>query len=130
MASAIGGCFRRTERLLHPFEPRRGWTTEAEPVSASSAAYHSYLGQLRVQYGRAPYIVVTAARLSNTTASADTAQRIVMDRNARGDNRIGYWHCDDPSLDRLGCDWSPSSRDHQIIARLLGDHLASLPLRW
>ena len=74
--------------------------------------------------------MVSATHLCNTSAFAETAQRIVQDRNARGDDRVGYWYYDDPALDHLGCDWHPSAQDHRIISGLLDDYLATLPLRW
>jgi hypothetical protein len=73
--------------------------------------------------------VVSATPVSGT-AFAETTQVIVRDRNARGDDRVGYWYYDDPGLDRLGCDWHPSLRDHQIISGLLDQYLATLALDW
>ncbi|HUQ59918.1 hypothetical protein [Lentzea sp.] len=48
----------------------------------------------------------------------------------QGDSRVHHWNYDDPALDRLGCDWHFSARDHRIIAGKLGDYLAGLSLGW
>ncbi|MFD7772038.1 SGNH/GDSL hydrolase family protein [Streptomyces sp. NPDC059787] len=111
---------------LHPGEP---WATQSELITAYASAYHGFLDRLRARYGSRTFLVVSATPVSGT-AFTDTARGIVEDRNARGDDRISYWHYDDPGLDRLGCDWHPSLRDHQIISGLLDQHFAALPLHW
>jgi lysophospholipase L1-like esterase len=111
---------------LHPGEP---WATQSELIAAYASAYHGFLDKLRARYGSRTFLVVSATAVSGT-AFADTAEGIVRDRNARGDDRVGYWYYDDPGLDRLGCDWHPSLHDHQIISGLLDRYLATLPLDW
>ncbi|MER7492863.1 SGNH/GDSL hydrolase family protein [Streptomyces pharetrae] len=111
---------------LHPGEP---WAAQSELIAAYASAYHGFLDKLRARYGRGTFLVVSATPVSGT-AFAETTQAIVRDRNARGDDRVGYWYYDDPGLDRLGCDWHPSLRDHQIISGLLDQHLATLALDW
>ncbi|WP_255948616.1 SGNH/GDSL hydrolase family protein [Streptomyces odontomachi] len=106
------------------------WSTQDELIADYESAYHGFLDKLRARYGAGSFLVVSATAVSGTTAFADTAQRIVADRNQRGDDRIGYWYYDDPSLDRLGCDWHPSVHDDRIISGLLDDYLATLPLDW
>ncbi|MFJ2441345.1 SGNH/GDSL hydrolase family protein [Streptomyces sp. NPDC087658] len=106
------------------------WTTQDALVAAYESAYHGFLDRLRARYGPSTYIVVSATLLSNTTAFAQAAQRIVQERNRRGDSLVRYWYYDDPGLDRLGCDWHPSLNDHRIVSRLLNSYLATLPLRW
>ncbi|MDT9681074.1 SGNH/GDSL hydrolase family protein [Streptomyces sp. TRM76323] len=111
---------------LHPGEP---WATQSELITAYASAYHGFLDKLRARYGSRTFLVVSATLVAGT-AFADTARGIVEERNARGDDRVGYWYYDDPGLDRLGCDWHPSLRDHQIISGLLDQYLATLPLDW
>jgi lysophospholipase L1-like esterase len=111
---------------LHPGEP---WATQSELIAAYASAYHGFLDKLRVRYGSRTFLVVSATAVSGT-AFADTAEGIVRDRNARGDDRVGYWYYDDPGWDRLGCDWHPSLHDHHVISGLLDQYLATLPLDW
>ncbi|WDM11171.1 acetylxylan esterase [Streptomyces lavenduligriseus] len=111
---------------LHPGEP---WATQSELTAAYARAYHGFLDKLRARYGSRTFLVVSATAVSGT-AFADTAQAIVRDRNARGDDRVGYWYYDDPGLDHLGCDWHPSLQDHRIISGLLDRYLATVPLDW
>ncbi|MFC6086458.1 SGNH/GDSL hydrolase family protein [Sphaerisporangium aureirubrum] len=111
---------------INPGEP---WTPESL-TAAYSAAYHAFLDKLRARYGPRTIIVVAATYVYNTTALADAAQRIVQERNARGDDRIRYWYYEETGLDYLGCHYHPSFHDHQIIAERLGAYIAALPLRW
>ncbi|MCP2163343.1 SGNH/GDSL hydrolase family protein [Goodfellowiella coeruleoviolacea] len=111
---------------INPGEP---WTPDSL-AAAYQAAYHGFLDKLRARYGPATTIVVSATHLANTTTFADLAQRVVAERNRRGDDRVRYWYYDDPSLDRLGCDWHPSLHDHRVIADQLTTYLAALPLTW
>ncbi|GAA2221793.1 SGNH/GDSL hydrolase family protein [Streptomyces nogalater] len=111
---------------LHPGEP---WATQSELIAAYAGAYHGFLDKLRARYGSRTFLVVSATQVAGT-AFADTARGIVGDRNARGDDRVGYWYYDDPGLDRLGCDWHPSLSDHRIISGLLDRYLATVPLDW
>ncbi|MET9440641.1 SGNH/GDSL hydrolase family protein [Streptomyces sp. NPDC006610] len=112
-----------------PLRPGEPWATQSELIAAYASAYHGFLDRLRARYGSRTFLVVSATAVSGT-AFADTARDIVTDRNARGDDRVGYWYYDDPGLDRLGCDWHPSLRDHRIISGLLDQYLATLPLDW
>ncbi|MER5209611.1 SGNH/GDSL hydrolase family protein [Streptomyces sp. NPDC002838] len=113
-----------------PLNQGERWTTEEALVAAYETAYQSFLAKLRARYGPKTFIVVSATYVSHTTAFAQATQRIVQERNRRGDNRVRYWYYDDPDLDRLGCDWHPSVKDHRIISGLLNNYLAALPLRW
>ena len=106
------------------------WPTTDSLVAAYRTAYTAFIAKLRAQYGPNTIIVVSATLLSNTTLFAQTAQQIVQDRNNAGDSRVRYWYYDDPSLDRLGCDWHPSAHDHQVISGLLNNFIATLPLTW
>ena len=106
------------------------WTTTDQLVAAYKTAYQGFIDKLRSRYGAGTIIVVSATLLSNTTLFADTAQQIVRDRNAQGDNRVVYWYYDDPNLDRLGCDWHPSLHDDRIISGLLNTFIGTLPLSW
>jgi lysophospholipase L1-like esterase len=110
--------------------PNEKWPTTDSLVADYTTAYQGFIDKLRARYGRNTIIVVSATLLSNTTLFADTAQRIVADRNSRGDHRVVYWYYDDPNLDRLGCDWHPSVHDDNIISGLLDNFIATLPLRW
>jgi hypothetical protein len=110
--------------------PGEKWATTDDLVAAYTAAYQGFLDKLRARYGRSAIIVVSATLLSNTTLFRDTAQRIVADRNARGDSRIRFWYYDDPNLDRLGCDFHPSAHDDRIISGLLNNFIGTLPLSW
>ncbi|MDT0343621.1 SGNH/GDSL hydrolase family protein [Streptomyces litchfieldiae] len=113
-----------------PLGPGERWATEDSLVADYETAYHGFLDKLRARYGAGTFIVIGATGVSSTNTFAETAQRIVRDRNGRGDDRVGYWYYDDPALDRLGCDWHFSLNDHRILAGLLDDYLATLPLRW
>jgi hypothetical protein len=93
-------------------------------------AYQGFIDKLRARYGPDTVIVVSATLLSNTALFADAAQRIVAARNSQGDSRVAFWYYDDPSLDRLGCDFHPSAHDDQIISGLLNNRIATLPLTW
>jgi lysophospholipase L1-like esterase len=106
------------------------WPTTDSLVADYTTAYQGFIDKLRTRYGRDTIIVVSATLLSNTTLFADTAQRIVAARNSQGDNRVAFWYYDDPSLDRLGCDFHPSVHDDNIISGLLDNFIATLPLTW
>ncbi|MDX3105628.1 SGNH/GDSL hydrolase family protein [Nonomuraea angiospora] len=111
---------------INPGEP---WTPDTL-VAAYRTAYQGFLDKLRARYGPRTTIVVSATYMSNTTVFAQTAQQIVQERNARGDDRIRYWYYSESGLDYLGCHWHPSVHDHRIIADRLGEFIATLPLRW
>ncbi|MES4903341.1 MULTISPECIES: SGNH/GDSL hydrolase family protein [unclassified Streptomyces] len=113
-----------------PLHPGERWATQDELIADYETAYHGFLDKLRARYGPRTFLVVGATHLADTTAFADTALRIVRARNRRGDTRVRSWYYDDPALDRLGCDWHPSSHDHRIISAQLDRFLAALPLRW
>jgi lysophospholipase L1-like esterase len=106
------------------------WPTTDSLVADYTTAYQGFIDKLRARYGRSTTIVVSATLLSNTTLFADTAQRIVADRNSHGDSRVAYWYYDDPNLDRLGCDWHPSVHDDTIISGLLDRFIGTLRLKW
>ncbi|MDT7789157.1 MAG: hypothetical protein QOF58_7576 [Pseudonocardiales bacterium] len=57
-------------------------------------------------------------------------RQVVRDRNEQGDGRVRHWNHSDPALDRLGCDWYFSARDHRLIAAKLDDHLYGLSPGW
>lgn len=109
---------------INPGEP---WTPESLRA-AYHDAYQAFIDKLRARYGPKTYLVVSATYLSNTTAPADLAQRIVKERNDSGDNRVRYWYYD--GLDYLGCHFHPSLHDHQLIADQLTAFLGTLRLRW
>ncbi len=102
--------------------PGEQWTPESL-VAAYKSAYHGFLDKLRAHYGPGTTIVVSATSVSSTTTFADTARQIVQERNDQGDSQVRYWFYDDPTLDRLGCDWHFSARDHRLISGLLVDYL-------
>ncbi|MFE9746836.1 cellulose binding domain-containing protein [Saccharothrix saharensis] len=106
---------------INPGEP---WTPESL-VAAYKTAYQGFIDKLRTQYGPNTVIVVSATNLF-----ADTARQVVVDRNARGDDRVRFWNYDNPGLDRLGCDWHFSLNDHRLISGLLNDYIATLPITW
>lgn len=106
---------------VNPGEP---WSQETL-VTAYKTAYQGFIDKLRTQYGASTTIVVSATNLF-----APTAQQVVQDRNARGDDRVRFWNYDDPRLDRLGCDWHFSLNDHRVISGLLNDYIATLPIGW
>ncbi|MGP3972234.1 SGNH/GDSL hydrolase family protein [Streptomyces sp. 6N223] len=110
-----------------PLNAGERWATQEELVAAYETAYHEFLDKLRARCGPETFLVVSA---TNVEAFAGTAQRIAEDRNAQGDDRVGYWFYGDAALDYLGCDWHPSAADHQILSGLLNDYLATLPLSW
>lgn len=109
--------------------PGEQWTPETL-VAAYHDAYTAFIDKLRDQYGPRAIIVVSATYLYNTTVFADTAQQIVQERNARGDDRVRYWYYDSAGLDYGGCHRHPSLHDHQVIADRLNDFITTLPLRW
>jgi lysophospholipase L1-like esterase len=111
-----------------PLNPGERWTTQDELVAAYETAYHGFLDTLRARYGPETFIVASATHVSDSFTGV--VQRIAEERNAQGDDRVGYWYYGDAALDLLGCDWHPSAADHRILSGLLNDHLATLPLGW
>lgn len=107
--------------------PGETWTPESL-LTAYHDAYQGFLDKIRARYGPRTYIVVSATYMYNTTALADLTQQIVNERNASGDDRVGYWYYD--GLDYLGCHYHPSVNDHEVIADDLTAYLAALRLRW
>ncbi|SMC92789.1 cellulose binding domain-containing protein [Lentzea albidocapillata] len=108
--------------------PGEQWPTQESLVTAYKSAYQGFLDKLRTRYGPATTIVVSVPEASG--AFADAVRQVVQDRNGQGDSRVRHWNYSDPALDRLGCDWHFSARDHRLIAGKLGDYLATLPLAW
>ncbi|MGP4111600.1 SGNH/GDSL hydrolase family protein [Streptomyces sp. 4N509B] len=113
-----------------PLAAGERWATQAELVADYASAYHGFLDTLRGRYGPETFLLVVATASGATTAFPDTAERVVEERVSRGDERVGYWYYGDAPLDLLGCDWHPSAADHRVLAGLLTDHLATLPLGW
>ncbi|QFZ21272.1 cellulose binding domain-containing protein [Saccharothrix syringae] len=111
---------------INPGEP---WTPDSL-VAAYKTAYLGFIDKLRARYGPDATIVVSANAYTGTTTFPQAAQQVVQERNQRGDAKVRYWYYDDPGLDRLGCDWHFSLRDHRLIAGLLTDYVATLPLGW
>lgn len=111
-----------------PLNPGEPWATTDQLVAAYKNAYQGFLDHLRTEYGPNTLIVVSATAVTPTFAQ--TAQQVVTDRNARGDQNVYYWYYDSPNLDHLGCDWHPSLHDDQIISGLLNNFIATLPLHW
>lgn len=112
-----------------PINPGEQWTPDSL-VAAYRDAYHGFLDEVRARYGPRTTIVVSSTDVYNTTVLAETAQRIVQERNGQGDGLVRYWHYSGEGLDYGGCHWHPSARDHQVIADRLDAYLATLPLRW
>ncbi|SDG60296.1 GDSL-like Lipase/Acylhydrolase family protein [Lentzea fradiae] len=108
-------------------KPGEPWTPETL-VAEYKTAYHGFLDKLRTRYGPATTIIVSVPDASG--AFPEAASQVVRDRVALGEQRLHYWNYADPALDRLGCDWHFSARDHRLIAAKLGDYLAGLSLRW
>ncbi|MEV6237601.1 SGNH/GDSL hydrolase family protein [Lentzea sp. NPDC051838] len=106
---------------LHPGEQ---WPDQNSLVSAYKSAYHGFLDKLRTRYGWSTTIVVSTPDASGTFA--DAVRQIVQERK----DRVRYWNYSDPALDRLGCDWHFSARDHRLIAGKLGAYLSGLPIAW
>jgi hypothetical protein len=108
--------------------PGEQWPDQNSLVTAYKSAYQGFLDKLRTRYGTTTTIVVSVPEASG--AFADAVRQVVQDRNSQGDSRVRHWNYSDPALDRLGCDWHFSARDHRLIAGKLGDYLATLPLAW
>ncbi|MDT7785286.1 MAG: hypothetical protein QOF58_3705 [Pseudonocardiales bacterium] len=104
------------------------WPDQQSLVTAYKSAYHGFLDKLRARYGAGSTIVVSVPEGSGTFA--DAVRQIAQERNNRGDSRIRYWNYADPALDRLGCDWHFSQRDHRLISAKLNDYIAGLGLGW
>ncbi|RAS70844.1 GDSL-like lipase/acylhydrolase family protein [Lentzea atacamensis] len=105
--------------------PGEQWPTQQSLVAAYKSAYHGFLDKLRARYGSGTTIVVSVPEASGTFA--DAVRQVAQER---GDSRIRYWNYADPALDRLGCDWHFSQRDHRLISGLLNDYIARLGLAW
>ncbi|WDZ87260.1 cellulose binding domain-containing protein [Micromonospora cathayae] len=108
------------------------WTTIDQLAADFRSAYLAFLDKLRTRYGPDTFIVLTYPDLSPTTALATSVQQIVRTRAERGDTRIRSLYFDDNvlGLDKLGCDWHPSRRDHQLLAGTLTRFVDTLPLTW
>ncbi|MFD4637027.1 SGNH/GDSL hydrolase family protein [Lentzea sp. NPDC058436] len=103
--------------------PGEQWPTPESLVAAYKSAYHGFLDGLRARYGPRTTIVVSVPEASGVFA--DAVREV-----AREDGRVRYWNYADPALDRLGCDWHFSQRDHRLISGLLTDYVAGLGLAW
>ncbi|MDX3661544.1 SGNH/GDSL hydrolase family protein [Streptomyces sp. ID05-26A] len=114
-----------TNDFSTPLNPGEPWATPEALVSDYKAAYQGFLDKLRARYGSRTTIVVGVPEGSGRFA--DAARQVVQDR---GDSRVRLWNYDDPALDRLGCDWHFSARDHRLIADKLSAYLATIPVRW
>jgi lysophospholipase L1-like esterase len=112
-----------------PINAGEPWTPETL-AAAYRTAYQGFIDTLRARYGNHAVIVVGATYVYGTTALADAAQRVVAERNARGDDRVRYWYYGNEGLDYGGCHWHPSGADHRVIADRLLEFVATLPLRW
>ena len=112
-----------------PLHPGERWATAGALVADFEAAYHRFLDGLRSRYGPGPVIVVGASAMATGTL-ADSARRIVRERNGRGDQRIAFWSWSGAGLDYSGCDGHPSRHDHEVIAERLVDRLGTLPISW
>ncbi|WP_237047825.1 cellulose binding domain-containing protein [Lentzea guizhouensis] len=108
--------------------PGEQWPTQESLVAAYKSAYLGFLDKLRTRYGPGTEIVVGVPEASGVFA--DAARQVVQERTAQGDGRVHHWNFADPAIDRLGCDWHFSARDHRLIATKLGDHLAGLGITW
>ncbi|KOV82933.1 acetyl xylan esterase [Nocardia sp. NRRL S-836] len=108
--------------------PGEQWPTQDSLVAAYKTAYQGFLDKLRTRYGAGTTIVASVPEASG--AFADAVRQVVQDRTGQGDARVRYWNYADPAIDRLGCDWHFSARDHRLIATKLGDYLAGLSLGW
>jgi lysophospholipase L1-like esterase len=108
--------------------PGEQWPTQESLIAAYKSAYQGFLDKLRTRYGSGTTIVASVPEASG--AFADAVRQVVQDRTAQGDGRVRYWNYADPAIDRLGCDWHFSARDHRLIATKLGDYLAGLSLGW
>lgn len=108
-------------------KPGEPWTPETL-VAEYKAAYHGFLDKLSARYGPRTTIIASVPEASG--AFPDAVRQVVEERRALGDSSLHHWNYADPALDRLGCDWHFSARDHRLIADKLRDYLAGLPLRW
>ena len=109
-------------------KPGEQWPTPESLVAAYKSAYHGFLDKLRTRYGAGTTIVVSVPEASG--AFADAVRQVAQERNNRGDSRVRYWNYADPALDRLGCDWHFSQRDHQLISARLHEYIKGLRLIW
>lgn len=113
--------------------PGERWPDADHFAADFTNTYLAFLDKLRSQYGPDTYLVLTYPDLSyRTTAFADSIQQIVRTRTGLGDTRVRSLYYDDTALglDKLGCDWHPSARDHAILATALTGFIETLGLRW
>ena len=108
--------------------PGEQWPDQQSLVAAYKSAYQGFLDKLRTRYGAGTTILVSVPEGSGTFA--DAVRQVAQDRASQGDSRVRYWNYADPAIDRLGCDWHFSQRDHQLISGLLGNYVAGLNLAW
>jgi lysophospholipase L1-like esterase len=109
-------------------KPGEQWPDEQSLVAAYKSAYHGFLDKLRTRYGSGTTIVVSVPEASG--AFADAVRQVALERNDRGDSRVRHWNYADPALDRLGCDWHFSQRDHRLISGLLNEYIRGLRRNW
>ncbi|MET9224473.1 SGNH/GDSL hydrolase family protein [Lentzea sp. NPDC003310] len=114
-----------TNDFSTPLRPGEQWPDQASLVAAYKSAYHGFLDKLRARYGSGAAIVVSVPEA--TGAFADAVRQVAQER---ADSRVHHWNYADPALDRLGCDWHFSLRDHRLISGLLTDYIARLGLAW
>ncbi|NJQ00294.1 SGNH/GDSL hydrolase family protein [Streptomyces sp. PLAI1-29] len=113
-----------------PLGPGERWSTADALAADYETAYHGFLDLLRARYGSETFLVVSATPAGDGALFAQVTRSVVERRALQGDRRVSHWYYDDPALDRLGCDWHPSTADHRIISGHLDAHLAGLPLGW
>ncbi len=109
-------------------KPGEQWPDQQSLVAAYKSAYHGFLDKLRARYGSGTTILVSLGEGSGTFA--DAVRQVAQERTNQGDSRVRYWNYADPAIDRLGCDWHFSQRDHRLISTKLNDFLSRLGLAW
>ncbi|MDX3660018.1 SGNH/GDSL hydrolase family protein [Streptomyces sp. ID05-26A] len=109
-------------------KPGEQWPDQQSLVSAYKSAYHGFLDKLRARHGSGATILVSLGEASG--AFADAVRQVAQERNNRGDSRVRYWNYADSALDRLGCDWHFSQRDHRLISGALNNYISTLGLAW
>jgi hypothetical protein len=102
------------------------WTDESL-AAAFQKAYHERLALLRKQYGPETTIVIGATRQPGPLF-AKSAEAVVREARAAGDERIAYWGYDAP--EGTGCHGYPSAAEHEKISKALVAFLDGLPAIW
>ncbi|MFN8075809.1 MAG: GDSL-type esterase/lipase family protein [Kineosporiaceae bacterium] len=106
------------------------WANTAALTAAYRSAYKEFVAKLRGIYGPSTVIVASATAVYPGNEMGPNVQQVVTELNAAGDPNVKYWYYSDEGMDKLGCDWHPSAKDHQLIAQRLQDFLATLKLGW